>query len=312
MKAIRLHAFGGPENLRLEEVDQPCPGAGEVLLRNRAAGVNPIDWKTCAGGGASAFIGELPFIPGWECAGTVVAVGSGVEAFRSGDEVFGFLRFPNPAGCFAEYVVAPAEQLARRPPGLELHAAAGLGLAGLTAFQALHDKGGVQAGQRVLVLAAAGGVGHLAVQLAKAAGAEVVGTASSANQEFLQRLGCDQVVDYHHGALTARINAVDLIIDGVGGQTAIDALPCLKAGGLMVTLPSVTAAQVSAAAEPQGYRVEGIRAQPNGRQLGQLAELAAAGKLQLSLGQVLPLAEVAEAFRLSASGHQRGKLILDI
>lgn len=312
MKAIRLHAFGGPANLCLEEVAQPQPGPGEVLLRNRAAGVNPIDWKTCSGGGASAAIGELPFIPGWECAGTVVATGSAVSGFAAGDEVLGFLRFPQPAGCFAEYVLAPAEQLALRPAALDLYAAGGLGLAGLTAYQALHDKGGLRAGQRVLVLAAAGGVGHLAVQLAKAAGAEVIGTASAGNQTFLQTLGCDRTLDYRQGALSAQIQDVDLIIDGVGGQTAIDALSCLKPGGLMVTLPSVTAAEVSAAAEGLGCHVEGIRAEPNGAQLSELAALAAAGQLTLTLGQVLPLAEAGEAFRLSASGHQRGKLVLAI
>ncbi|GGC10055.1 NADPH:quinone reductase [Marinobacterium zhoushanense] len=312
MKAIRLHAFGGPDNLSLDEVAPPVAARGEVLIRNRAAGVNPIDWKTCSGGGASAFIGELPYIPGWECAGTVEAVGEGVSDFSVGDEVFGFLRFPEAAGCYAESVCAPANQIAKRPAALEVNAAAGLGLAGLTAWQALHDKAGVQAGQRVLVLAAAGGVGHLAVQLAKAAGAYVIGTASADNQAFIASLGCDECIDYTSANLSVSLRDVDIIIDGVGGATAIEALGCLKPGGLMVTLPSVTAAEVAEAGERGGYRVLGIRVEPNGTELAELAALYSAGQLTLSLAQTLPLAEAGRAHQLSASGHQRGKLVLTV
>ncbi|KEA62427.1 Bifunctional protein: zinc-containing alcohol dehydrogenase [Marinobacterium lacunae] len=312
MKAIRLHAFGGPENLTLEEVDTPIPARGEVLIRNRAAGVNPIDWKTCSGGGASAFIGELPYIPGWECAGTIEALGDGVSEFSVGDEVFGFLRFPEAAGCYAEYVCAPINQIAKRPQALSVEAAGSLGLAGLTAWQALHDKAGIQAGQRVLVLAAAGGVGHLAVQLAKAAGAHVIGTASSANQDFIASLGCDECIDYTSANLSVSLRDIDIIIDGVGGATAIEALPCLKSGGVMVTLPSVTAAEVAQAGEKSGYQVMGIRVEPNGADLAKLAALAETGQLTLSLAQALPLAEAGEAHRLSASGHQRGKLVLTL
>ncbi|MBV1789269.1 NADP-dependent oxidoreductase [Marinobacterium sp. D7] len=312
MKAIRLHAFGGPENLSLDEVDTPVPAPGEVLIRNRAAGVNPIDWKTCSGGGASAFIGELPYIPGWECAGTVEALGEGVSEFSVGDEVFGFLRFPEAAGCYAECVCAPVNQIAKRPDSLDVNAAAGLGLAGLTAWQALHSKAGVQAGQRVLVLAAAGGVGHLAVQLAKAAGAYVIGTASAANQAFIASLGCDECIDYTNTNLSVSLRDVDIIIDGVGGATAIEALGCLKPGGVIVTLPSVTAAEVAEAGERGGYRVLGIRVEPNGMELAELASLCAAGQLKLSLADTLPLAEAGRAHQLSASGHQRGKLVLSI
>lgn len=312
MKAIRLHAFGGAENLTLDEVEIPQPGRGEVLIRNRAAGINPIDWKTCAGGGASAAIGELPFIPGWECAGTVDKVGDGVSGFKKGDEVFAFIRFPEAAGCYAEYTCAPANQIALRPASLDVNSAAGMGLAGLTAWQALHDKAQVKAGQKVLVLAAAGGVGHIAVQLAKAAGAYVIGTASAANQDFIHSLGCDECIDYSSANLAVTVSAVDIVIDGVGGATAIEALRCLKSDGILVTLPSVTAAEVMEAAEKGGYRVLGIRVEPNGSQLAELANLADAGKLQLSLGETIPLAEVARAHELSASGHQRGKLVLSI
>lgn len=312
MKAIRIHAFGGPEQLRLEEIECPAPGPGEVLIRNRAAGVNPIDWKTCSGGGASGFIDSLPFCPGWEFAGAVESCGEGVTSLRPGDEVLGFIRFPAPAGCYAEYLIAPAEQLSLRPAGLDPLTAAGLGLAGLTAWQALFEVGQLEAGRRVLILAAAGGVGHLAVQLAKWKGAQVIGTASAGNRAFLQGLGCDEVIDYNRQPVENLIHNVDLVIDGVGGDNAIRALQCLRPSGTLVTLPSVTAAEVIAAGEARGIRVSGIRARPDGEQLRELAQLAAQGKLSLNLAERLPLDNAAEAHRLSALGHTRGKLILTL
>ncbi len=312
MKAIRIHAFGGPDNLQLDEVDSPRPGPGEVLIRNRAAGVNPIDWKTCSGGGASAFIDALPFCPGWEFAGSVAVLGEGVDRVRVGDEVLGFIRFPQEAGCYAEYLVAPAEQLALRPAALDPLSAAGLGLAGLTAWQALFEIGQLKSDQSVLVLAAAGGVGHLAVQLAKWKGAHVIGTASAGNKCFLQSLGCDDTLDYGRQQVENLIHDVDLIIDGVGGDTAIKALACLASQGQMVTLPSVTAAQVIAAGEARGLKVSGIRARPDGAQLQELARLAASGKVMLNLSDNLPLSAAANAYQLSAQGHVRGKLVLTI
>jgi NADPH:quinone reductase-like Zn-dependent oxidoreductase len=310
MKAIRIHAFGGPENLRLDELEQPQPGPGEVLIRNHAAGVNPIDWKTCSGGGASQFIAALPFCPGWEFAGQVEALGEGVGGLRPGDEVLGFIRFPQPAGCYAEYLTAPADQITLRPAALEPTTAAGLGVAGLTTWQALFEVADLQAGQTVLVLAAAGGVGHLAVQLAKWKGAYVIGTASHGNRSFLQRLGCDEVIDYRRQRVEQQLHDIDLIIDGVGGDSAVQALHCLHPDGKMVTLPSVTAAEVVAAGAAKGLAVSGIRARPDGGQLRELVRLAAGGAVKLNLSHCLPLEQAAEAHRLSASGRVRGKLVL--
>lgn len=312
MKAIRIHAFGGPENLQLDDLEPPQPGPGEVLIRNRAAGVNPIDWKTCSGGGASAFIEALPFCPGWEFAGCVEALGEGVDSLHPGDEVMGFIRFPQPAGCYAEYLVAPVDQITLRPSALDPVTAAGLGLAGLTAWQALFEIGALKSGQSVLVLAAAGGVGHLAVQLAKWKGAHVIGTASHGNATFLQSLGCDDVIDYQQQQVEELVHDVDLIIDGVGGDTAIAALGCLHPNGQMVTLPSVTAAEVIAAGEARGVRASGIRARPDAAQLQELAMLASSGKVMLNLADSLPLDQAARAHRLSASGHIRGKLVLSL
>lgn len=312
MKAIRIHAFGDTSNLQLEDLPLPAPGAGEVRVRNQACGVNPIDWKTCSGGGAAPFIGDLPFVPGWEFSGIVDAVADDVTDFKPGDAVFGMIRFPAPAGCFAEYLCAPANEIALRPASVSAEAAGGMGIAGLTAWQALFDKGNLQAGQKVLILAAAGGVGHLAVQLAKWAGAEVIATASAANHEFLTTLGADQVIDYNSTDPATLIQDADLVIDGVGGDTGIQALNCLRTGGTLVTLPSVTKDAVIAAGEAIGCTVLPIRCEASAGQLAKLAQLCEQGALQQTLAQTLPLEQVADAFALSAGGHVRGKLVLTI
>ena len=312
MRAIQIHEFGDTSNLKLEEVDTPVPQRGEVLIRTEACGINPIDWKTCAGGGAAPFIGELPFIPGWEFAGTVEEVGEGVSGYGRGDKVFGMIRFPERAGCYAEYIAAPAAEIAKRGDDLDSVTAAGIATAGLTAWQALFDKGSLQAGQRVLILGAAGGVGHLAVQLANWAGAEVYGTASGRNHSFLRSLGAHKLYDYHLDDVSQALSDVDLIIDAVGGDTAINALPCLKPGGVMVTLPSVTKDQVIAAGDEIGHAVLPIRCEANADQLAELVTLHREGKLRVSLAEALPLEQVAEAFRLSQEGHVRGKLVLTL
>ncbi len=310
MKAIRIHAFGGPDALTCEEIPTPTILDNEVLVRNRAAGINPIDWKTCSGGGAASFIGKLPYVPGWEFSGVIELAGAGVEGFKAGDEVFGFIRFPQAAGCYAEHVAAPVTQIAHKPAQMSFSEGAGLGLAGLTAWQALFDKGQLSAGQTVLVLAAAGGVGHLAVQLARAAGAMVIGSSSATNHAFLKSLGCDQLIDYHTQDVGHAVQGVDLVIDCVGGEAGIKALKSLRQGGRLVTLPSVTADAVIRAAEAAGKQALGIRVEPNGQQLEELATRYAEGTLKLTVAAEFPLAEARTAHQQSAGGHVRGKLLL--
>jgi NADPH2:quinone reductase len=312
MKAIRIHQFGDTSNLNYEDIPVPTLHADEVLVRNQACGVNPIDWKTCSGGGAAPFIGDLPFVPGWEFSGIVEQVGDNVTHLQTGDAVFGMIRFPAPAGCYAEYIAAPASEVCKRPDALDAVTAGGLATASLTAWQALFDKGNLQAGQRVLVLGAAGGVGHLAVQIAKWAGAEVAGTASKGNHPFLTSLGADALYDYRDTDITTTLRDFDLIIDAVGGDTGIQALACLKPGGVLVTLPSVTKDAVIAAGEARGLTVLPIRCESNAAQLEQIATLCSEGKLKLSLAGSFPLCEVAEAFAQSASGRVRGKLVLTL
>ena len=232
--------------------------------------------------------------------------------FKAGDEVFGFINFPERAGCFAEYIAAPADQISLRPKELPVEAAAGLALAGLTAWQALFDKGQLQASKQVVVLAGAGGVGHLAVQLAKWMGARVVTTASPENHEFLKELGADLVIDYRSENLTDHIHNVDLVIDGVGGEVGIDALRCVKPGGTLVTLPSVTKDEVIAAGKKMKVVVEPIRVEPNAEQLDRLAGLYADRKLSLLLADTFPLQEAGKAFDLSKTGKVKGKLVLTV
>jgi NADPH2:quinone reductase len=310
MKAIRIQTFGGPEVLSYEEVPKPQLKKGEVLVKCHAAGVNPIDWKTCSGGGAAPFIGELPFTPGWEFSGTVIACAPDVVGFTSGKQVFGFVRFPSAAGCYAQEIAVPSEQICLLPTQCDLTKMAGLSLAGLTAWQALFDKGQLQENQKVLILAAAGGVGHLAVQLAKWKGATVIGTASQANESFLTGLGCDQVIDYKQQQVGDVLQDIDLIVDGVGGEIAIEALTCLKESGTMVTLPSVTKDAVIAAGEERVLNVLPLRVEPNASQLQSLAELNANNQLHLDIKATYPLEQVADAFMDIASGHTRGKVIL--
>ncbi|SEQ20511.1 Alcohol dehydrogenase GroES-like domain-containing protein [Amphritea atlantica] len=310
MHAISIHQFGGTEELIYSKQAKPQLNPGEVLVKTTATGVNPIDWKTCSGGGASGFIEEFPFIPGWEFSGVIADPGD--TGYKVDDAVFGMIRFPQPAGCYAEYIAAPAAQIARLPDAVDLIMAGGLATASLTAWQALFNKGELQTGQQVLVLGAAGGVGHLAVQLAKWAGAHVTGTASMHNHEFLAELGCERAIDYHTQSLNEYTNSMDLIIDCVGGDTGIGALPCLKPNGVLVTLPSVTKEQVIAAGAAQKRRVEPIFCEPSAEQLSRIAQLVADEDLKLHIGETFPLEKAAEAFELSKSGHVCGKLILTV
>ncbi len=310
MKAISIHQFGGLDELVYGDQPKPQLNSGEVLVKTAAAGVNPIDWKTCSGGGASGFVSGFPFIPGWEFSGTVEDAGD--SQFNVGDSVYGIIRFPEPAGCYAEYIAAPADQIAILPASIDPQLAGGLPLAGLTAWQALFDIGSLKKGQKVLILGAAGGVGHLAVQLAKWAGAHITGTASPHNHEMLAELGCEHLIDYHNQHISDYVRDMDLIIDCVGGDTAIDALPCLTQDGILVTLPSVTKDQVITAGQAQRRRVEGIRVEPSAEQLTQLAKLVADDVIHLHEAESFPLEKAAEAFEQSASGHVCGKLVLSI
>ncbi|MBP2472262.1 NADPH:quinone reductase-like Zn-dependent oxidoreductase [Crossiella equi] len=312
MRAVSQERFGAPEELRVVEVARPEPLPTEVLVRVRAAGINPVDWKSRQGHGVSGMFGGENIILGWDVSGVVEAVGAGVTRFAVGDEVYGMPWFPRPARAYAEYVTAPSRHFAPKPANLDHVHAAALPLAGLTAWQALVDTANVQSGQRVLVHAAAGGVGHLAVQIAKARGAHVIGTASAGKHEFLRGLGVDELVDYTTTDFTEVVSDVDVVVDLIGGDYALRSLRTLKPGGLLVVVPSPPDEAVLAAAEAEGKRATWVLVEPDHAALAELTALAEAGRLQVEVNTALPLEEAAQAHKLGETGRTRGKLVLTV
>jgi NADPH2:quinone reductase len=310
MKAARIHRYGGPEVVVVEEAPDPEPLAGEVLLRVHAAGVNPVDWKTRSGGGmAKKFPPRFPITLGWDVSGVVEAVGpGGVDNLSEGDEVFGLIRFPEPAGTYAEYVTAPADQLATKPSSISHEEAAGVPMVALTAWQALFDAGHLGAGQTVLVHAAAGGVGHMAVQLAVWKGATVAGTASGARADFLKGLGAEQVVDYTQERFEDVAHDLDMVLDSIGGDVMERSLTVLRPDGMLVSLR----ADPGEKAEQHGVRAQRVLVHPDGAQLTEIAGLIDAGHLRPVVDQVLALEEVNQAHELSEAGHTVGKIVLQL
>ena len=309
MHAIRQETLGGPDVLELVGVQSPGPVPTEVLVRVAAAGVNPVDWKTRAYGG---FLGQPPFTVGWDVAGVVEQVGYGVTRFAPGDRVFGMPRFPREAAAYAEYVTSPSRQLAPIPDALGDAEAAALPLAGLTAWQALVETADVQPGQRVLVLGAAGGVGHLSVQVAKARGAYVIGTARSAKHRFLAELGADEAIDYTSEAVEERVHDADVVLDLVGDEDAGRVLPALRAGGLFVAVASGAGLEELRGLAAGRVRVTGILVEPDRAGMEAIAGLAAEGALRPHVSATFPLAEAARAHELGETGRTQGKLVLTV
>jgi NADPH:quinone reductase-like Zn-dependent oxidoreductase len=312
MRVITQLATGGPEVLELGEAEIPDPLPTEIRVRVGAAGVNPVDWKTRAGGGVAAVLGPPPFTVGWDVAGTVDAVGRGVTRFAVGDAVFGMPWFPRQAGAYAEFVTAPSRHFAHRPAGQSEVEAAGLSLAGLTAWQCLVDIADVQPGQRVLVHAAAGGVGHLAVQIAKARGAYVVGTASAGKHNLLHDLGIDEAVDYRAEAFEKVVEPVDLVLDLIGGEVAVRSLDVLHPEGRLICLPSAAAADALAAAAERGLRATAMLVEPDGDGLEELARLVDERRLRVLVAETFPLERASHAHRAGELGRTAGKLVLTI
>jgi NADPH:quinone reductase-like Zn-dependent oxidoreductase len=309
VRAITQQTLGGPEVLEFVKVERPEPGPTEVLVRVHAAGVNPVDWKVRIRGG---FLGEPPFTVGWDIAGTVEALGGGVTRFAVGDRVFGMPRFPREAAAYAEYVTSPSRQLARTPEGLSDVDAAALPLAGLTAWQALVETADIQHGQRVLVLGAAGGVGHLAVQIAKARGAYVIGTARSPKHAFLAELGADEAVDYSRGPVEEAVGDVDVVLDLVGSEATAGTVRTLRDGGFFIVVPS--AAGVGSLEELAGERVRvtGILVEPDRAGLEAIAELVASNALRPHVSRTFPLEDATRAHEVGETGRTQGKLVLTI
>ncbi|MGW1991567.1 NADP-dependent oxidoreductase [Embleya sp. NPDC001921] len=309
MRAIRQETLGGPEVLKVVEVERPTPGPAEVLVRVHAAGVNPTDYWHRASGG---LLGDTPVPLGWDVSGVVEEVGLGVSVFRPGDEVFGMPRLPLPAGAYAEFVTSPARHLARKPAGLSHVEAAALPLAALTAWQSLVDAADVRPGRRVLIHAAAGGVGHLAVQIAKARGAYVIGTARAAKHELLRGLGADEVIDYTAVDFAETVRDVDVVLDTIGGEYGPRSLRTLRPGGLVVSLASPAEVDLVPVAEAAGLRAGFTIVEPDQGGLKEIAALVEAGLLRPVIDAVLPLEQAGKAHELGESGRTSGKIVLTV
>jgi len=309
MRAAVTAAAGGPQHLELRELPVPVPGLGEVVVRTRSAGVNPVDFYAGMEGELPTG-GAPPFVLGWDIAGVVCAVGPGVVRWRTSDEVLGMVRFPAAAGTHAEYVAVPSNELVRKPEGMPFELAGALPLAGLTAWQALVVAGEVGPGQRVLVHAAAGGVGHLAVQIAKSRGAHVIGTARRAKHAFLRSIGVDEAVDYTDPEAMAAVGDVDLVLDTMGGEHARADIPRLRPDGRLVTLlpmdPAFPEAEVRAAGSIP-YR---LLVEPDSSHLEELLKLWRGGQLRIHIDSSYPLEDTARAHTRGLAGHVTGKMVI--
>lgn len=308
MRAVVMCSYGPPDVLRMAEMPVPEPRRGEVLVRTDAVGVNAIDWKTRAGHGVR--VPTFPGVLGWDIAGTVVSAAPDVTVLSIGDEVYGMPRFPALAGGYAEYVAAPAADMARIPPEIGRHAAAGTPMVALTVWQALFEQAGVRPGQRVLVHGAAGGTGHVAVQLANAAGAEVTGTASARSRDFLLALGAHQVVGYDDGQIEKLGRQFDVTLDTRGGPDFIRLIGTVRPGGVLVTLVGEGTGDREAARSAD-VRPEFTYVAPDGAVLARAGQFIAAHNIRVSVAQVLPLEEAARAHATGEAGHVRGRLVLE-
>jgi NADPH:quinone reductase-like Zn-dependent oxidoreductase len=312
MRAISQDTYGTPEVLQEVLVPKPAPGMSEILVAVHAAGVNPTDWKNRA---QVLTVARMPLILGWDVSGVVEAVGMGVTLFKPGDEVFGMLPYPAGVGSHAEYVTAPARVFTHKPAGIDHIQAGALPLAALTAYQALVETAEVRAGQRVLIHAAAGGVGHLAVQIAKSRGAYVIGTASASKHDFVRSLGADEVIDYHTVDFAKALTDIDVVLDPVSLDPGVRArsLAVLRPGGTLVSILPVPieAAELAAIAE-RGIRYESLLVEADHAGMQAIAALAETGALRAHIEATFPLAEAAKAHALGETGRTTGKIVLTV
>jgi NADPH:quinone reductase-like Zn-dependent oxidoreductase len=311
MHAIQQNEWGGVDRLKLVEMSRPIPLPTEVLVKVKAAGINPVDVYTAQGKAYMRAL-NLPYVPGWDVAGIVEQVGYGTTRFKVGDEVFGMPWFPRAASAYAEYLVAPARHLALKPKQLSFEQAAALPLAGLTAWEMLVDIANVGRGDRVLINGAGGGVGHLAVQIAKARGAHVVAVASGAKHGFLRELGADATIDYTTGAVSDHVDDADVVIELVGGEICLQMLKTLRSGGLLISAQSAWAPQLKNEAEKLGVRTSWYLVEPNHVGLEALAQMAEQGSLRVEVTASYPLENAVEAMERVAGRRSTGKVVLTV
>lgn len=310
MRAIAAPSWGSPDVLQPVTIARPQPGPTEILVAVHAAGVNPTDWKSRASGGFGQW-GDPPIL-GYDVSGVVESVGLGASLFKPGDEVFGMPRFPEHAGAYAEYVAAPSRHFARKPDGLDHVRAAALPLVGLTAWQALAEVAQLRAGQRVLIHAAAGGLGHVAVQIAKSLGAHVIATASAPKHDLLRSLGADELIDYRTTDFAAQLRDVDVVLETIGGENGMRSLATLRRGGMLIWLPGPLDSDVEARGRELGVRTGFTLVEPDRAGLLAITELVEAGKLRVEIAHELALADAARAHELGESNRTTGKIVLKV
>ncbi|EHZ2743390.1 NADP-dependent oxidoreductase [Vibrio vulnificus] len=311
-KQIVITEFGGPDVLAIRSSQMPEPKPGQVVIKVYFSGINPIDVKTRAGLGWAAAQNKdkLPWVPGYDISGKVISCGESAERFVIGDTVAGFVGFPLEGGGYSQYLCVEEDALSLVPGSVTLEAAAVLPLAGQTAAQAL-NKAQVKEGERVLILAGAGGVGHLAVQIAVAAKAEVYTTCSERNLDYMATLGA-HAINYQFAPASERLSDVDVLIDLVGGDVALDALKCLKDNARVVTVPTLSAEMICEKAKLLGFEATGMLVEPDPQQLDTLLYMVGVGLLKTEIQRIYPMHEVSDAHKQIETGHTRGKVLLDM
>ncbi|MFD4861909.1 NADP-dependent oxidoreductase [Streptomyces atratus] len=305
MRAVFQKSFGGPEVLEVVETERPRPLPGEVLVKVHASAVNPVD--VFVRSGAFPLLGEPPFGVGWDISGVVEEAGPGAR-FEVGDEVYGMPFFPRAATGYAEYVAAPSRQVARKPASLDHVHAAAIPLAALTAWQGLVQAAGVKEGDRVLIHRAAGGVGHFAVQIAKAHGAHVIAMASPARHDFVRGLGANEVIDYRTTDFTEAVKDADVVFDSTAQGDL--SLSVLRPGGVLISIVEHADPKLAVRVEAAGRRFAGISVEPDYAALEAIANLVDAGLIRPHVEETFPLEEAGKAHELVASGHVQGKIVL--
>jgi NADPH:quinone reductase-like Zn-dependent oxidoreductase len=310
MKAIVLKEPGDTSQLVIENITTPTPGKNEVLIKTRAFSVNPVDIKTRSG---KAYYNQLkeqpPIILGWDVSGKITEVGAEVAKFKVGDEVFGMVNFPGHGKAYAEYVLAPADHLALKPANISHAEAAATTLAALTAWQVLSQQAKLRSGERIMIQAASGGVGHFAVQLAKYLGAYVIGVSSTANEQFVRELGADEHIDYTKSPFEESVKNVDVVFDALGAQTASRSLPVLKRGGRMIAIAGILE-ETKKLAEEKNITASNYLVHSSGEDMKMLAQLLQEEKLKPHISNELPFENITDAHKQIESGRTKGKVVV--
>jgi NADPH:quinone reductase-like Zn-dependent oxidoreductase len=313
MKAITLSGFGGVENLIQTELSIPDISDNEVLVKVNAFSINPVDIKTRLGKGLALRLKEYsPIILGWDISGSVIKKGKSVDLLKEGDEVFGMVNFPGHGKAYAEYVAAHQSQLAIKPFNVGHNESAAASLAALTAWQILNVKFRIKHGYKVLIHAAAGGVGHYAVQMAKHLGAHVIGTSSGSNRDFVLGLGADEHIDYEKQNFEDEMNDVDFVLDSIGGEYIDRSLNVLRCGGTIVSIPSGASEFVQVKAKAKGIIGENFRVQSSGTDMKEIADLLQMGIVKSYVSKIFGIDEIHQAHKQIETGKTKGKIVVSL